>query len=58
MVWYLEATMGHERYAQININTKTKVLDKPFTYGIPECLMGQVHVGSKVCLLEGGINRL
>lgn len=49
--------MGHERYAQININTKTKVLDKPFTYGIPENLIGQIKVGSKVCVPFGRGNK-
>jgi len=49
--------MGHERYAQININTKTKVLDKPFTYGVPEPLVGQVGIGSKVMVPFGRGNK-
>ena len=49
--------MGQEKYAQVNINTKTKVLDKPFTYGIPDALNGCVHVGSKVSVPFGRGNK-
>lgn len=49
--------MGQERYAQININTKTKVLDKPFTYGIPEELVGKLEVGAKVFVPFGRGNK-
>jgi primosomal protein N' (replication factor Y) len=49
--------MGLERYAQINLNTKTKVLDKPFTYGIPDELLGQVRIGDKVTVPFGKGNK-
>lgn len=49
--------MGQERYAQINLNTKTKVLDKPFTYGVPEALVGKVAIGSKVMVPFGRGNK-
>lgn len=49
--------MAHERYAQVNINTKTKVLDKPFSYGIPEDLVGKIHIGSKITVPFGRGNK-